>query len=147
SVGRHVLACVQAHHDLEGRDVVRAGTIEEYRENPHFVTEHDHHRPDDREAHAGDKRKPLPTLFPLPEYPGYRWGMSIDLTACVGCGACVAACVAENNIAVVGKEQVVRGREMHWIRVSTYFELPREKQDEPPRSWHFQPVACHHCET
>src|SRR5262249_30606766 len=52
-----------------------------------------------------------------------------------------------NNIAVVGKEQVVRGREMHWIRVSTYFELPKDKQDEPPRSWHFQPVACQHCET
>jgi molybdopterin-containing oxidoreductase family iron-sulfur binding subunit len=135
--GRHSLACVQSHHDMEGRDIVRSGTLQEFREKPNFIHEHDE-----------NGRKALPTLYNLPEYPGYRWGMAVDLTACVGCGACVVACQSENNIAVVGKEQVLRGREMHWIRVSAYFAMPKgAKAEDVPHSWHFQPVACHHCET
>src|SRR5262249_46242111 len=124
---RHTFATTQEHHRMEGRDLVRTGTVEEYRRNPGFAQEHG-------EEHA-------PTLYAPHPYPGHAWGMAIDLAACIGCNACVAACVAENNIAVVGKDQVQRGREMHWIRVDQYWTGP----DENPRALH-QPVPCMHCE-
>ena len=81
------------------------------------------------------------TLYPAFKYEGYAWGMAIDQSACVGCNACVVACQAENNIAVVGKEQVARGREMHWLRIDTYF---KGELDNPETL--YQPVMCMHCE-
>ena len=126
---KHPLACTQQHHSLEGRSLAISGTIEEYRKKPGFVGEL---------AEAPPKEL---TLYPGFKYEGYAWGMAIDQSACVGCNACVVACQAENNIAVVGKEQVINGREMHWLRIDTYF---KGELDNPETL--YQPVMCMHCE-
>jgi MoCo/4Fe-4S cofactor protein with predicted Tat translocation signal len=115
---------------VEGqRDLVRIASLDEFRKNPDFAR-------DPRE----EATKGL-SLYPGYKYEGYAWGMSIDLNKCVGCNACVIACQAENNIAVVGKEQVMKGRAMHWIRVDTYF---RGNIDSP--EMYYEPVLCMHCE-
>jgi molybdopterin-containing oxidoreductase family iron-sulfur binding subunit len=112
---------------MEGRDLVRVGTLDQYRKNPNF-------------AQAGTEKNPL-SLYPPVKYEGYSWGMAVDLNACTGCGACVVACQAENNIAVVGKREVMVGREMHWIRIDRYFE----GNLDDPNTYH-EPVLCMHCE-
>jgi molybdopterin-containing oxidoreductase family iron-sulfur binding subunit len=126
---RAMLATTQMHHSMENRHLVRAGTVQQYHEYPEFVHEMGHEPP-----------RTL-TLYPEHKYEGYAWGMAIDLNACIGCNACTIACQAENNIAVVGKEQVENGREMHWIRVDRYYEGDLDD----PAVYH-QPVPCMHCE-
>jgi molybdopterin-containing oxidoreductase family iron-sulfur binding subunit len=116
---------------MEGRAPVRVATLETYKARPAVIHEMGHTPP-----------RTL-TLYPEHEYNGYKWGMAIDLTSCTGCGACTVACVAENNIPVVGKPEVARGREMHWIRVDHYFT--GEDLDNP-QAVH-QPVPCMQCET
>jgi molybdopterin-containing oxidoreductase family iron-sulfur binding subunit len=128
--GRYRLAVTQGHNLMENRHLVRSATLAEYRQNPEFAQEIVESPP-----------KGL-TLYPDWKYEGNAWGMVIDQTACVGCNACVVACQAENNIAVVGKDQVERGREMQWLRIDRYYEGPL---DQP--ATHFQPVLCMHCET
>jgi MoCo/4Fe-4S cofactor protein with predicted Tat translocation signal len=125
---QYPLACTQFHHSMEGRDLVRAATLEEYRKNPDFAQAEHHH-----ESEA--------SLYPGFKYEGYAWGMAIDVNACIGCNACVVACQAENNIAVVGKTEVTRGREMHWLRIDRYYK----GSPENPETYH-QPVPCMHCE-
>ncbi len=130
------LASTQLHSniELEGeeaqkRHLVRSASVEQFRKDPEFA------------KHLGHSSDEDLSLYPPVEYNGYAWGLSIDLTSCTGCNACVVACQSENNIPVVGKEQVARGREMHWIRVDRYFE---GSLDNP--KVHHQPVMCMHCE-
>ncbi len=122
------LACTQDHHSMEGRNLVRTATVAHFQEHPHFVHDHAHHGPDT-------------SLYPDHPYEGYKWGMTIDLNTCTGCNACTIACQAENNIAVVGKAEVLKGREMHWIRIDRYFE---GELDNP--EMHHQPIPCMQCE-
>ncbi len=126
---RYSLARTEHHHSMEGRNLVRVGTIAQFRDDPDFV-----HR---------KAREPslLPSLYPGHTYDGYAWGMAIDLSACIGCNACVIACQAENNIPVVGKTEVARGREMHWLRIDRYYTGSMDN----PQTYH-QPVLCMHCE-
>lgn len=127
--GRYPLACTQDHHSMEGRPIIRYADLEEYRKNPEFAKK------------MGHTPKPDESLYPSFDYDGNAWGMSIDLSACTGCNACVIACQSENNIPIVGKEQVRIGREMHWIRIDRYYE----GDIDDPRML-MQPVACQHCE-
>jgi len=136
------LACTQYHFNMEGRQILATGTLEEYRKNPAFAHEH-----------AEQPPKEL-SLYKEYAYPGYAWGMAIDLNSCNGCNACVVACQSENNIAVVGKDQVMRGREMHWIRIDRYYEKAHSATNDPstyddslynPETF-FQPVPCQQCE-
>jgi molybdopterin-containing oxidoreductase family iron-sulfur binding subunit len=126
----HRLATTQDHHQMEGRHPVLAGTlseVHEHPESPHFMHVGEHH--------------PDASMIGEWEYNSYKWGMAIDLTSCTGCSACVIACQAENNIPVVGPVQVEMGREMHWLRIDTYFH---GEPDEP--TFYHQPLACVHCE-
>ena len=126
-LGRHyTLACTQDHHSMHGRNLVRVGTVDEYTKDPKF-------------AHTKSMRSK--SMFPGFKYEGHAWGMTVDIGACVGCNACIIACQAENNIPVVGKDQVSRGREMQWIRVDRYFE---GDLDNPQTV--MQPLFCQHCE-
>ncbi len=129
---RHVHATTQERgtgDQQHGRPLVREGTIEEYKKNPKFAEE----MAEVPELHS---------IYPEVSYDkGYQWGMAIDLTSCTGCNACVLACVAENNTPVVGKDQVLRGREMHWIRMDRYYS-----GDENDPQVVEQPLPCMQCE-
>jgi molybdopterin-containing oxidoreductase family iron-sulfur binding subunit len=114
---------------MEGRNLMRAASLEKYEKNPHYVHE------------MGEEPAREMSFYPPFKYEGHSWGMSIDLNSCVGCNACVTACQSENNVPVVGRDQVGRGREMHWIRIDRYYE----GRPEAPETYH-QPVVCMHCE-
>ncbi|HEU6448652.1 MAG TPA: TAT-variant-translocated molybdopterin oxidoreductase [Verrucomicrobiae bacterium] len=123
----HVIATTQSHWSMEGRPQVREANLEEFQKNPTVA----------EEMHG----KEPPIVAPL--YPNpldeakktalHQWGMAIDLTSCVGCNTCVVACQSENNIPIVGKDQVLRGREMHWIRIDRYYTSSPKTKDNP--SW------------
>jgi len=135
----YLLAATQDHHAIDqvGADeiqkrvpnLVREGNLEQYKSDEHFVD------------HLGIHSPPLESLWKEWEYTGHKWGMGIDLNLCNGCNACVVGCQAENNVAVVGKDEVARGREMSWIRMDRYFlgdmDAPKVAQ---------QPVGCAQCE-
>jgi MoCo/4Fe-4S cofactor protein with predicted Tat translocation signal len=127
--GTWKLVTTQDHWAMEGREIVISAPVEEYRKNPDFVRERNEAPP------------AALSLYPEWKYEGNAWGMGIDQTACIGCNACVVACQAENNIPVVGKEQVANHRAMHWIRVDRYYEGSLDN----PRT-HFQPLPCMQCE-
>jgi len=128
---KYEIASTQGHHSLEGRDILRNGTLAELAKNPSLVPygEHDH------------KVMGGPTLYPAFKYDGYAWGMAIDTSICTGCSACVLACVSENNIPVIGKKQIRAQREMHWLRIDRYYS----GDPSNPQILH-QPMLCQHCE-
>lgn len=128
--GEHSFAKTQSHHSMEGRALIRETTLDKYIEDPSSGNElhkkvEEHHT----------------TLYEHREFKGHHWGMAIDLNTCNGCNACVVACNAENNIPVVGKEQVNLGREMHWMRIDRYYS---GEVDNPEVVR--QPVMCQHCD-
>jgi molybdopterin-containing oxidoreductase family iron-sulfur binding subunit len=125
---RYSLASTQSHQSIEGRNLIRAGTVDQFQADPDFVRKLDPHVENI-------------SLYPQVEYDDYAWGMAVDLSTCTGCNACVVACQAENNIPIVGKEQVIMGREMHWLRLDRYYEGDLDNPDT-----HHQPVLCMHCE-
>ena len=133
--GTHKLVSTQEHHSLDDefvkdfhrkRKIIQEGTVTEYNKNPHFLHEEKH----DVFSITGDR-----------EYKGNKWAMSIDLNKCISCSVCVASCNVENNIAVVGKDQVAKGREMQWMRIDRYYS---GTPDEPIPS--NQPMLCQHCD-
>lgn len=123
------LATTQMQQYMEGRHVVIENTVDYYKRNPDFAEQTEH-----------EPEQNL-TLYPHWDYRGYAWAMNIDLTACVNCQACVVACQAENNIAVVGKEQVLARRAMHWLRIDTYY-----KGDPDAPKAYYAPIPCMQCE-
>jgi MoCo/4Fe-4S cofactor protein with predicted Tat translocation signal len=129
ATGSALLAATQEHGSMEGRQLIREATLDEYKREPAFA----------QEAVEVPKLESMWTEKPY--NAGHQWGMTIDLNSCVGCNACVVACQSENNVPIVGKDQVRRGREMHWIRVDRYFT----GKPEAPRMI-FQPVPCMQCE-
>ncbi len=135
AAGRYELSSTQEHHSLDDaflkdmpkkRGIVQEGTLLEYAANPGFL-QHEKHE--------------LTSISKEVEYPGLKWAMAIDMNKCVGCNACVSGCNVENNIPVVGKEQVMKGREMQWIRIDRYYS---GTQDDPSLS--HQPMLCQHCD-
>ena len=122
------IPCAQGHHVLEGREIIFDTSLEEYRKDPKSGIVHEF------------EDKP-PSLWSEHQYKGYKWGMAIDLNSCTGCSACVIACSVENNVPNVGKDQVQKGREMHWIRIDRYYT-----GDTTNPEVIYQPMLCQHCD-
>jgi Fe-S-cluster-containing dehydrogenase component/anaerobic selenocysteine-containing dehydrogenase len=120
------LAVVQMHHTTDHRPIVYDATYAEFQRDPRAGIEEPTH---------------LPSMWTPHEYTGYKWGMAVDLTTCIGCSACMVACMVENNVPVVGKSIVLRGREMHWIRIDRYYSGNADNPD-----FAYQPMLCQQCE-
>jgi molybdopterin-containing oxidoreductase family iron-sulfur binding subunit len=141
-----ILAQTQTHHSFEGRSVIRDTTFKQYQKDP--------------SSSSGEERqhKKYEDLWDAYERPTYDWVMAIDLNACTGCGACVVACNAENNVPVVGRDEVRRRREMHWIRIDRYYSFNEEGKEITEEqeisqlenldnvSVVYQPMLCQHCD-
>ena len=124
----HPIPFTQTHDRMEGRDAARSWTLDAYAAKAAIA-----------EEHAAQHSRA--SLIPKQKFPGHKWEMVVDLSACVGCSACVIACQSENNIPVVGPERILRGRHMHWIRVDRYYE----GDAQAPEVRH-QPMFCQHCD-
>ncbi len=182
----HTLALTAEHYSMEGRAIAREGTVDMLKEEPDFAKYQgmDHHIPENVSLYKGIDymegrvaRNPVVGQLAGHEFrvdPNHQWAMTVDLNSCIGCNACVIACQSENNIPIVGKKQVLIGREMHWIRMDRYFTSPKDKETVSQRRNVFdymagkettkdhsrrrtvdddqvemisQPVACQQCES
>lgn len=121
----HPIATTQTHHSMEGRDIVRETSLEDYVKDPKSIKQKKHDT----------------TLYKERKYEGHHWALVIDLNACTGCGACAVACQSENNVPVVGKDEVIKKRIMHWIRIDRYYKA----DEDNPQTVH-QPLMCQHCD-
>jgi MoCo/4Fe-4S cofactor protein with predicted Tat translocation signal len=152
----YLFAATQTHHTMMGRAIVKETTLDQFIKNPNAGNEP--HLLEIKEGHDVKKvRTEEATLWKEHETGNHHWGMSIDLNSCIGCGACVVACTAENNVSVVGKDEVRRSREMHWMRIDRYYSSdadPKEHETgdiklmEIPSDMPkvvYQPVMCQHC--
>lgn len=140
------IAYTQTHNQYEGRvEVVREYTLEDFKKNPDAIPEYRKELAEDFAKKTGDFRNEG-TLYPKYDSPGAHWGMSIDLNACTGCGACTIACMAENNVPVVGKSEVKRSHEMHWLRIDRYFASFRDNTEGDNLNVVFMPMLCQHCD-
>ncbi|QHL87103.1 TAT-variant-translocated molybdopterin oxidoreductase [Nibribacter ruber] len=143
------IAQTQTHHTVMGRIVVQESTLKQYQKDPKSVTEYI------RIATPEGPQKPQAvSLWQDYEYKDHHWGMVIDLNSCIGCGACTIGCQVENNVAVVGKQEVLNRREMHWLRIDRYYSSDAtrenggfEKMEDPSENPTviFQPMLCQHC--
>lgn len=126
------ISSTQTHFNLDSEeranDILRVWDVDEFKKDPEMGHQHDEYDA---------------SMYPRFQYNGNKWGMAIDLNSCVGCNACVIACQSENNIPVVGKEQIGRSREMHWMRIDAYFSGDDMNN---PHGLHFQPMLCQQCE-
>jgi len=156
------IAITQTHHSYEARPIIHEYTLEEFTKDPQVLIKERNaeigefaHDPTQEEGKQSKEEKDAVnkmeegyrehgTLYPNYEYNGIKWGLSIDLNSCIGCGACVVGCQAENNVSVVGKEHVLKSHEMHWIRIDRYFSGMPDDPDSIQTV--FQPLMCQHCD-
>ncbi len=135
------LAQTQVHGSSEGRPVIYETSLTNFKKNPEAMLKETHEELSSLLADGKTDFVKEGTIYPNYEKPGIKWGMSIDLNTCTGCSACVVACTAENNVSVVGKIQVQRAHEMHWLRIDRYFTGDAKNPDVV-----FQPMMCQHCD-
>jgi len=142
---KYKIAQTQKHNSYEDRkEVVRETTLATFKKEPNVIPEYRKELSDAYYKNSnGDFRNA--TLYPQHDQPGIKWGMNIDMNACFGCGACVISCHAENNVPVVGKNEVLRYHDMHWLRIDRYF-ISDEKDPDSLKGVVFQPMLCQHCD-
>jgi Fe-S-cluster-containing dehydrogenase component len=144
-VGKHKVAQMQIHGSYENRfEVVRETTMATFLQRPNEIKEWREELHKDYAPKTGDYRKEA-TLYGDHVQPGLKWGMSIDMNSCIGCHACVVACHTENNVPVVGKSEVLRYHDMHWLRIDRYF-VSDENNTDDVKAVVFQPMLCQHCD-
>ncbi len=142
---KHKIAQTQIHNSYEDRtEVVRETTLATFKKHPNVIPEWRDELRDAFYKNANNDFR-MATLYPQHDQPGIKWGMSIDMNSCNGCNACVVACHAENNVPVVGKSEVLRYHDMHWLRIDRYFISDKENPDEL-KGVVFQPMLCQHCD-